>query len=223
MAENGCAEPADRSFRGIFFGLYPAAESGGFGGGPAENQPEAESDTRIPGCKTVDSAQIPFPVEGLRRADAVFHGGFPAAFAVLRGDSGDFFRFRESDCDFAPVSVDYKQDNWLRNWFASIDPDSLDITVESSPSGWQRIMERVFRELYRVLCPGGYLAFEVGEIRRGKLRMEDLALPAGVSAGLKPVLILINAQQFTKTSNCWGVENHTKGTNTNRIVLFRKD
>ena len=34
--------------------------------------------------------------------------------------------------------VDYKQDNWLRNWFASIDPDSLNITVESSPSGWQR-------------------------------------------------------------------------------------
>jgi hypothetical protein len=34
--------------------------------------------------------------------------------------------------------------------------------------------------------------------------------------------VLINAQQFTKTAACWGVDNNAKGTNTNRIVLFRK-
>ncbi len=118
--------------------------------------------------------------------------------------------------------VDYKQDNWLRNWFASIDADSLPITIEHTPDGWQKAMTKVFRELYRALRPGGWLAFEVGEIRGGKLRMEDLVLPAGASAGLTPVLILVNAQEFTKTSQCWGVDNHAKGTNTNRIVLFRK-
>ena len=119
--------------------------------------------------------------------------------------------------------VDYRQDNWLRTWLVSIDGNSLNITIERTPEAWQQAMTRVFRELFRVLRPGGHLAFEVGEIRHGKLRMESLALPAGVSAGLQPVLILINAQLFTKTSNCWGVENHAKGTNTNRIVLFRKD
>jgi hypothetical protein len=36
------------------------------------------------------------------------------------------------------------------------------------------------------------------------------------------VLILINDQKFTKTANCWGVANMSKGTNTNRIILFRK-
>ncbi len=41
-------------------------------------------------------------------------------------------------------------------------------------------------------------------------------------AGLNARLILINEQQFTKTANCWGVDNGTKGTNTNRIVLFQK-
>ena len=35
-------------------------------------------------------------------------------------------------------------------------------------------MERVFGELRRVLKPGGYIAFEVGEVRRGKLKMEEL-------------------------------------------------
>ena len=34
---------------------------------------------------------------------------------------------------------------------------------------------------------------------------------------------VINAQQFTKTANCWGVRNNSKGTNTNRIVVFRKN
>ena len=33
---------------------------------------------------------------------------------------------------------------------------------------------------------------------------------------------LINNQTFTKTANCWGVRNNTRGTNSNRIVVFRK-
>ena len=118
--------------------------------------------------------------------------------------------------------VDYRQDNWLRNWLVSIDGDSLDITIERTPEAWQKAMTKVFHELFRVLRPGGHLAFEVGEIRHGSLRMEDLVLPAGCGAGFTPELILINAQEFTKTAHCWGVDNHAKGTNTNRIVLFRK-
>jgi hypothetical protein len=35
--------------------------------------------------------------------------------------------------------------------------------------------------------------------------------------------VLINAQQFTKTANVWGVANNSLGTNTNRIVVFRRD
>jgi hypothetical protein len=43
-----------------------------------------------------------------------------------------------------------------------------------------------------------------------------------MSAGLKPIAVLINDQEFTKTSNCWGVDNAAKGTNTNRIVILQK-
>jgi len=80
----------------------------------------------------------------------------------------------------------------------------------------------VFRELHRVLEPGGHVVFEVGEVRNGTVRLEEVAIPCGVKAGLEPVLVLINQQQFTKTANCWGVDNNEKGTNTNRVVLFRK-
>jgi hypothetical protein len=60
------------------------------------------------------------------------------------------------------------------------------------------------------------------EVRRGKLRMEELVIPAAKAAKLRPVLVLINSQVFTKTSNCWGVTNQVSGTNTNRVVLLQK-
>lgn len=118
--------------------------------------------------------------------------------------------------------VDYAGDNWLRCWFLGIDLDKVHITVSRKLEDWQNTMTRVFHELHRVLKPGGHIAFEVGEIRGGKIKLEETVLVCGTSAGLHPELILINDQKFTKTANCWGVQNNSKGTNTNRIVLFRK-
>jgi hypothetical protein len=118
--------------------------------------------------------------------------------------------------------VDYAQDNWLRCWFLGIDPKGVKLTVPSRLDAWRTSMTEVFRELHRVLKPGGYVAFEVGEVHGGKTKLEDAVLPCGASVGLFPELVLINDQEFTKTANCWGVDNNSKGTNTNRIVLFRK-
>ena len=119
--------------------------------------------------------------------------------------------------------VDYATDNWLRCWFLGIDAQAVKLTVPKKLDAWQAAMTEVFHELYRILKPGGYVAFEVGEVHAGKTRLEETVLPCGVAAGLEPELVLINDQQFTKTANCWGVDNMAKGTNTNRIVLFRRE
>lgn len=118
--------------------------------------------------------------------------------------------------------VDYAGDNWLRCWFLGIDPKSVQLTVPKKLPDWQAEMTAVFHELGRVLRPGGHVAFEVGEIRGGTIKLEETVMLCGIDAGLKPLLILINDQKFTKTANCWGVDNNNKGTNTNRIVLFQK-
>lgn len=118
--------------------------------------------------------------------------------------------------------VQYADDNWLRCWFLGIDPKSVQLTVPKKLDAWAASMTAVFRELHRLVKPGGHVAFEVGEVHGGKTKLEETVLPCGRAAGFQPVLVLINDQKFTKTANCWGVDNMSKGTNTNRIVLFRK-
>ena len=119
--------------------------------------------------------------------------------------------------------VDYQVDNWMRCWFLGIDSFSIKIAQLKRPEEWQLMMTNVLRDLHRILKPGGYVAFEVGEVRNGTLLLEELILPAGVEAELEPVIIMVNVQEFTKTANAWGVDNRTKGTNTNRIVVFQKE
>jgi hypothetical protein len=89
-------------------------------------------------------------------------------------------------------------------------------------SEWSKKMQSVFLEISRILEPGGHVAFEVGEVRNGKVNLEDAIIPIGIEAGLRLEKVMINEQTFSKTSNIWGVKNNEGGTNTNRIALFKK-
>jgi hypothetical protein len=118
--------------------------------------------------------------------------------------------------------VDYPTDNWLRCWFAGIEPAMVPITLHRSLADWERFVASCFREFARVVRPGGRIAFEVGEVRGGKLALEHTVLFAAAGLPLQPLAVMINRQVFTKTAQCWGVDNNAKGTNSNRIVVFER-
>ena len=120
--------------------------------------------------------------------------------------------------------VQYSKDNWLRCWFNGIDSEDIaqKITMTRKIEEWSDVMGEVFKELFRITKVGGWVAFEVGEVRRGEIRLDEHVIPLGVNAGFICEGIVVNKQQFTKTSNIWGINNNNGGTNTNRIVLFLK-
>ena len=120
--------------------------------------------------------------------------------------------------------VQYSKDNWLRCWFNSIDACDIEnkITMSSTVDKWSKVMLNVFEELFRITKEGGYVAFEVGEVKNKSINLDEVIVPLGIKVGFKCIGILINLQEFTKTSNIWGISNNNRGTNTNRIVIFRK-
>jgi DNA modification methylase len=120
--------------------------------------------------------------------------------------------------------VQYARDNWLRCWFNSLDAEEIGagITMATSVNEWAAVMLEVLSELHRITRPKGWVAFEVGEVQRGSVNLDEAVVPLGLEAGFRVEAILINTQKFTKTSNIWGIGNNERGTNSNRIVMLQK-
>jgi len=118
--------------------------------------------------------------------------------------------------------VDYEGDNWLRCWFAGIDPRAVMLDRHRDVAAWERFVRRAFGEFARVVRPGGMVAFEVGEVRGGNILLERNVVAAIAGLPFDVLGVMVNSQAFTKTANCWGVGNNARGTNTNRIVLARR-
>lgn len=119
--------------------------------------------------------------------------------------------------------VDYRSDNWLRNWFAGVDAGAIDISQLRSLDAWTRMTRAVFEALARVVRPGGHVAYEVGEVRGGGVLLERLVWEAMEGLPFERLCVMVNRQRFTKTSNCWGVSNNSKGVNSNRVVFARRN
>ena len=118
--------------------------------------------------------------------------------------------------------VDYESDNWLRCWFLGVNPKSVKITQCRDVDDWQSFISATLVELARITRLGGHVAFEVGEVRNGTVLLEERVVEAAQGLRLELLGVMINQQKFTKTSNCWGISNNLRGTNSNRIALFRK-
>jgi hypothetical protein len=118
--------------------------------------------------------------------------------------------------------VQYAHDNALRGWFAGIDVAGVNIAMHRTEAAWEAMVRATLTELARVVRPGGHIAFEVGEVRGGRVLLERIVWRAAEGLPFARLAVMVNAQAFTKTANCWGVANNAKGTNSNRIVLLRR-
>ena len=49
--------------------------------------------------------------------------------------------------------VHYAADNWLRCWFAGIDPDDVEIAMHRSEEAWTAMVHDVLREQARIVIP----------------------------------------------------------------------
>ena len=169
----------------------------------------------------------------LRKTKALLKAPLPAGLGtktarILTGPAERTPEIADASVDLIVTSppfldvVDYPTDNWLRCWFAGIDADAVPITLHRSLADWERFVAASFREFARIVRPGGKVAFEVGEVRGGKLELEHSVLSAAAGLPFETLAVMINRQLFTKTAQCWGVDNNAKGTNSNRIVVFER-
>jgi hypothetical protein len=155
--------------------------------------------------------------------------------------TSDARHIREIDSDSIDLIVtsppflnkaNYLQDNWLEFWFCGIDPEPLanTIVMTGNLGQWKDFLRNCMREMHRVLKPGCYAAIEVGEVTNGdglvfldEVLVDIAAQLHAEGVSLVPERIYIHQQNFTKLANCFNVENNRKGTNTNRIVVFRAE
>ncbi len=118
--------------------------------------------------------------------------------------------------------VDYAGDNWLRCWFARVSLDETPFSMYRDVREWSAFVRRCFVEFGRIVRPGGHVAFEVGEVKKGAVELEHHVIDAIGGLPFTVPGVLVNEQRFSKTSNCWGVSNNRRGTNSNRIVLAQR-
>ena len=118
--------------------------------------------------------------------------------------------------------VNYRRDNWMRCWFAGVDPDEVGITQTGNLEAWRALVRETLENVAAIAPGDGVFAFEVGEVRSGSLLLDRVVVDVARETPWEPVSVVVNEQTFTKTSNTWGVLNNRGGTNSNRIVVMRR-
>lgn len=167
----------------------------------------------------------------LKKSRSLLKDGIPAVsrnFVLSTQDASNARHIPDDSAALVVTSppfldiVQYADDNWLRSWFAGIDAHTVSISMHKTEAAWTAMVRAVLTDLARIVKSGGHIAFEVGEVRGGKVLLERLVWQAAANLPFERLAVVVNQQAFTKTANCWGVSNNAGGTNTNRIVVLKR-
>lgn len=228
--ETGCLDQVDRWIRMVAINRLTGHSSGFFSVYtlPPNQAVSVDSQIRI----NAKRSQIP-PLRDVpsiinKKSKQLLSAGSPRAERALftTCQAHDTREIRDGSVTLTVTSppfldiVNYEADNWLRCWFMGVDPMAVRISSHRRLEDWTDFVRATLGELARVTRSGGHIAFEVGEVRSGRIQLEKSVISAADGLPLEVIGVMINQQEFTKTSNCWGVENNRGGTNSNRIVIF---
>ena len=85
--------------------------------------------------------------------------------------------------DINPLSEMLARPPWLRCWFNGIDAQAVAArrSAHRSLSVGRDEMAVTLRALFRITGPGGHVAFEVGEVRNGEVKLDEIISPSGGS------------------------------------------
>ncbi|MCX7568071.1 DNA methyltransferase [Sulfitobacter sp. F26169L] len=120
------------------------------------------------------------------------------------------------------TEVDYAFEHWLRLKYFGIDPKSIAFSHIASLKAWTAMIRNMLMEMMRVVKPGGYIALEVGEIKKGTVKLERAVWEAAEGLPCRRLGVIIHDAEFTKTSHIFDVTKNQRGTNTNRIVIMQR-
>ena len=209
---DGGDQPPDRPFAGLLLRLHAAAEPGGVRSGAAQDQRKARTDPADRDVQKADPEKDRLAAER-RRAAA------PSAAAADRRAqrrrrrrlpmprSGWSSPRRRSS-----TSSNMPSDNWLRNWFAGIDADDVAIAHHRTEAGMAGDGSRdASANLRGSFSPAAIVAFEVGEVRDGKVLLERLVWEAAEGLPFDRLFVMVNQQALHQDGQLLGRRQQRRG------------
>ncbi len=120
--------------------------------------------------------------------------------------------------------INYIDDNWLRFWFLGYDRDKLrDILVQTGNiEEYRFFIKRSMQEMNKVLKKGKHCIIEVGDVRKGKINLDEFIIDLADETGFEVERVLISYISAPKISKAFARKKPGEGTKTNRCVIMKK-
>jgi DNA modification methylase len=120
--------------------------------------------------------------------------------------------------------INYIDDNWLRFWFLGYDRNKLrNILVQTGNiEEYRYFIKKSMQEMNKVLKKGKYCIIEVGDVRKGKINLDEFIVDLADETGFEVERVLISYISAPKISKAFSRKKPGEGTKTNRCVIMKK-
>jgi DNA modification methylase len=120
--------------------------------------------------------------------------------------------------------INYIDDNWLRFWFLGYDREKLRklLVQTSNILEYKEFIRSAMSQMNKALKPNKYCIIEVGDVKSGKINLDEIIVELAEETGFSVERVLINYITAPKISRAFSRKKPGEGTKTNRCVIMRK-